>query len=336
MGLKKVSTLVELAKLAGVSPGTVSRALADTGLIAEKTRIRIKKLAAEHGFRPNALARNLRTKKAGAIGVILPLGHEAGQHVSDPFFMTMLGHLADALTERGQDLLLSRVIPRDDNWLGDIVESGRVDGALVIGQSDQGHVLDMVATTYQPMIVWGAKLSDQNYCSVGSDNRRGGFLAAEHLIKTGCRNLLFLGDPGPPEMSQRLEGFRAAISAAGIAAQPDHLSVHLTAETAHESIVDYFDREEMPDGIVAASDIIAMSALRAITERGLRAPDDVSVIGYDDLFIAAHTSPPLTTVRQDLSAGAAILIDKLFRRIAGEETCSVELAPELIVRNTTR
>ncbi len=92
-----------LARLAGVSPGTVSRALANSPLIAKKTREQIQELAREHDFRPNVMARNLRIKRAGAIGVLIPLGHETGQHISDPFFMTMLGHLADALTERGHD-----------------------------------------------------------------------------------------------------------------------------------------------------------------------------------------------------------------------------------------
>jgi DNA-binding LacI/PurR family transcriptional regulator len=333
---KQVKSLVDLARLAGVTPGTVSRALSGTGLIGAATRERIKKLAAEHNYRPNLTARNLRTRKAGAIGVILPLGHETGQHVSDPFFMTMLGHLADALSERGLDLLLSRVIPANDEWLSDITGSGRVDGVLVIGQSDQGHVLDAVAADYKPMVVWGARIDGARYCSVGSDNRRGGRIAAEHLIASGCRRIAFFGDPGAPEFGQRLEGCEAAVKAAGLSPTEPVLPVHLTQETAHAAIADYLAKGEPPDGIVTASDIIAMSAIRALDERGIAVPERVSVVGYDDVFVAAHTSPPLTTVRQDLEKGAALMVDLLFKRIAGEETGSVELAPELVVRGSTR
>ncbi|HWU01442.1 MAG TPA: LacI family DNA-binding transcriptional regulator, partial [Novosphingobium sp.] len=129
--MNRIRNIKELAELAGVSTGTVSRALAGSELISLKTRERIQALAEEHGFRPNVMARNLRIQRTGAIGVLIPLGHETGQHISDPFFITMLGLLADALTERGYDLLLTRVIPADAAWLERYVDSGRVDGVLV-------------------------------------------------------------------------------------------------------------------------------------------------------------------------------------------------------------
>ena len=132
-----IRTIYDLAKLAGVSAATVSRALAGKNIVNSKTSARIRKLAQEHDFRPSALARNLRTKQRGAIGVVVPLGHDRGQHLSDPFFMTLIGHLADELTERGFDLMLSRVIPNKDNWLSTLIDADRVDGFIVIGQSDQ-------------------------------------------------------------------------------------------------------------------------------------------------------------------------------------------------------
>ncbi len=335
MTQQKVNSLVELAQIAGVSPGTVSRALSDTGMISKATRERIKALALEHDFRPNPLARNLRTKRTGAIGVVLPLGHEANQHVSDPFFMTLLGHLADALTERGYDLLLSRVIPRDDRWLSQIIDSGRVDGVLVIGQSNQAHVIDSVAERYRPMIVWGAQLPGQVHCTVGSDNPMGGRIAARHLIDAGCKRISFLGDATAPEFGQRLDGVQATLAAAGLP-PAEALPVHLTAEIAHEVILAYLKGAKLPDGIIAASDIIAMSAIRALSERGMAVPEQVQVVGYDDIFIAEHTSPPLTTIRQNLKLGADLMVDMLFKRMAGEATVSVAMPPELIVRGSTR
>jgi DNA-binding LacI/PurR family transcriptional regulator len=332
---EKVNSLVDLAKLAGVSPGTVSRALSDTGMISKTTRERIKALALEHDFRPNPLARNLRTKRTGAIGVVLPLGHEANQHVSDPFFMTLLGHLADALTERGYDLLLSRVIPRDDRWLPQIIDSGRVDGVLVIGQSNQAHVIDSVAARYRPMVVWGAQLPGQVHCTVGSDNLMGGRIAARHLIDAGCKRISFLGDATAPEFGQRLEGVQATLAASGLP-PAEALPVHLTAEIAHEVILAYLKGAKLPDGIIAASDIIAMSAIRALSECGMAVPEQVQVVGYDDIFVAEHTSPPLTTVRQNLKLGAELMVDMLFKRMAGEDTASVAMPPELIVRGSTR
>ena len=332
----RVRNITDLARLAGVSPGTVSRALADSSLIAKKTRERIQELAREHDFRPNVMARNLRIKRAGAIGVLIPLGHETGQHISDPFFMTMLGHLADALTERGHDLLLSRVIPKDPHWLSRVVDSGRVDGVILIGQSDQLAVIDKVAERYLPLVAWGANLQGQVHCSVGSDNRKGGEIAARHLIDRGCRNFAFFGDPVAPEITERLEGVRMALAQNGMSDALNILPAHLTAETAHPAISKWLDdTRTIPNGIIAASDVIAMSALRALSEHNVTVPGDVHVVGYDDLPFANQTVPPLTTIKQDLAGGAAHLVDILFRRIAGEKAGSVVLEPELVIRQSS-
>jgi DNA-binding LacI/PurR family transcriptional regulator len=329
----RVRNITDLAKLAGVSAGTVSRALADSPLISKKTRERVQALAREHDFRPNIMARNFRIKRSGAIGVLIPLGHEKAQHISDPFFMTLLGQLADVLTERGHDLLLSRVIPTNPEWLIDVVDSGRVDGVILIGQSDQSEVIDRVAERYLPLVAWGANLAGQTHCSVGSDNRNGGELAVRHLIERGARRFAFLGDPIAPEIAERLIGCRAELARAGMGDALQILPAHLTAETAHPAISGWLSEiDEAPDGIIAASDVIALSAIRALSEHGYSVPGDVRVIGYDDLPLANQTMPPLTTVKQDLVAGAAHLVDLLFRRIGGEKTDSIVLTPQLVVR----
>jgi DNA-binding LacI/PurR family transcriptional regulator len=333
---QRVRNITDLARIAGVSAGTVSRALADSPLIALKTRERIQALAREHDFRPNIMARNLRIKRSGAIGVLIPLGHETAQHISDPFFMTLLGHLADALTEKGHDLLLSRVIPANPDWLINVVDSGRVDGVILIGQSDQSAVIEKVAGRYLPLVAWGANLAGQVHCSVGTDNRKGGELAAKHLIERGSRRFAFFGDPVAPEIAQRLEGTRSALAEGGLGDALTVLPAHLTPETAHPAISDWLaELEDVPDGIIAASDVIALSALRAFTEHGFSVPDDVRVIGYDDLPLANQTIPPLTTIRQDLVAGAAHMVDLLFRRIGGEATPSVVIEPQLVVRGSS-
>jgi DNA-binding LacI/PurR family transcriptional regulator len=315
----KARTIADIARLVGVSTGTVSRALSGSALVKASTRDVITRLAEEHGFRPNVAARNLRTQRTGAIGVIIPLGHDAGQHISDPFFMT-----------------LSRVIPTRRDWLASVVASGRVDGVIVIGQSDQSEALDDVASRYFPMVVWGGHSQGQVHRSVGSNNLLGGQLAAAHLIERGCKRIAFFGDAVAPEIAERLEGCKQAVRAAGILEPVDFLPAHLTAETAHPAIAQWLNEQKTPpDGIVAASDVIAMSALRALSERGLKVPHDVRVMGYDDLTLASQTMPPLSTIRQDLIAGAAHLVDILFRRIGGEDAESVVLTPQLIVREST-
>jgi DNA-binding LacI/PurR family transcriptional regulator len=332
----KIRTIYDLARVAGVSAATVSRALAGKDVVSTKTADRIRKLAEEHGFKPSSVARNLRTRRRGAIGVIIPLGHERGQHISDPFFMALIGHLADELTERGFDLVLSRVIPNRDDWLVRMIDADRVDGFILIGQSDQSAVLDKVAQSYLPMVAWGAFVQGQIHCSIGTDNYLGGRLATRHLIERGCRDIAFFGDPRAIELALRLDGARAAVAEAGGGVRLAETHTHLAAELSGADIAAFLDAaDRVPDGIFAASDLIAMTAIQVMTGRGLSVPGDVKVIGYDDLPLAASSVPPLSTIRQDISDGARQLVDSLLKRIEGRHTGSVVLNPELIVRAST-
>jgi len=332
----KVRTIYDLANLAGVSAATVSRSLAGKGMVSADTAERIRDLAQKHGFRPSSFARNLRIRRRGAIGVVIPLGHERAQHISDPFFMTMIGSLADELTERGFDLILSRVIPDRDDWLEDMIAADRVDGFIIIGQSDQSATLDSAADHYLPMVAWGAFAQGQAHCSVGTDNFLGGRLATLHLIERGCRQIAFFGNPGAIEIRQRLEGARAAIASTKGKAALIEIPTHLATELSSSEIVQFLDdAKELPDGIFAASDVIALSAIQVLAGRGVHVPRDVKVVGYDDLSIARNSVPTLTTVRQDIVGGASQLVECLLKRIDGKQTGSVVLNPELIIREST-
>lgn len=325
--------LADLAALAGVSTSTVSRALAGHSSVNVATRERLQALAREHDVRPNQLARNLRLRSTGAIGLALPLGHAKTQHLTDPFFLTLLGFLADALVVRGYDILLSRVIPEADDWLDRLLDSGRTDGLLLVGQSDQYDTIERVGARRPPLVVWGVNRPGQQHVAIGSDNVLGGRIAAEHLIAIGRRRLLFLGDPAPPEFADRQKGFFAAAQEAGLAVEM--LPTATDPDAVHHALRARLDKGTPPDGIFAVSDVAAMSALRALAEKGLDVPGDVAIIGYDDVTLASHTSPPLTTIRQDLALGATLMVDRLLRRIEGEDVGSALVPPELIVRGST-
>lgn len=343
-GVRRVRNISELARLAGVSAGTVSRALAGKDLVNRQTRERIQALAREHGFRPNQMASRLRTGQTGVIGLVVPLGHERGQMLSDPFFMTLLGHLADAVAERGYDLMLSRVIPADgDDWLERIVDSGMLEGVLMIGQSDQFETIERVAADFRPLVVWGAYRQGQTHCAVGTDSFTGGKLAAARLLDSGKRRLAFFGNTNDAETALRLAGARAALAergpgangAGGTAATIEVVPIALAPEGLEERIAGHLaGLDPATDGIFAASDVIAMAVLRVLHERGRRVPTDIAVVGYDDLPLATQTTPPLTTIHQDIAAGAQAMIDSLFDRIAGKDTGSTALEPRLVVRES--
>jgi DNA-binding LacI/PurR family transcriptional regulator len=330
----RVRNIAELAALAGVNAGTVSRALADNPLVKKETRERIQALAREYGYRPNQMARRLRIQETRVIGVVVPLGHEKRQHLSDPFFMTILGHLADALTENGYDIMLSRVIPDADDWLERIVDSGMLDGVLLIGQSNQFETIERVASWYRPLVVWGSHRPDQVHCTVGVDNRKGGQLAGECLIAAGRKRLAFLGETIAPELHERYLGLCDAARAAGLD-PPVKLDTHLASDVMAEEIATHVETiASRVDGIAAGSDLIAMHTVRALADRGIMVPRDISVTGFDDLPLAEQTIPRLTTISQNIAEGARAMVQALFARIAGETVPSLEMEPVLIRRDT--
>jgi DNA-binding LacI/PurR family transcriptional regulator len=342
----------DIARLAGVSASTVSRALAGSALVATKKREDIIRLARERGYVVNTTARNLRLQRTQALSVVIPPGYNTRQPLSDPFFMEMFGHLADLITQRGYGLFLRKIVPPMDDWLPRLIGSHKCDGIIVLGRSTEHAALEAAAAHYRPLVVWGGQLAHQSYCTVGTDNVAGALAAVEHLIRTGRRRIVFLGDPAIPEIGLRYEGYRLAHEraqrlpllphivpahlAADTADKPDTGDTGDTAETAYEAMRACIGAGGRFDAVFGATDVLAMSAVRAICAAGLAVPRDVAVVGYGDISMAAHANPPLTTVRQDMPRGAQIMVDLLFRRMAGEDTPSATLPAELLVRESSR
>ena len=329
----RIKNIAELARMAGVSAGTVSRALAGKPLVNRETREKIQAIADKHGFRPNQMARRLRTQRTGVIGVVVQLGREQRQHLSDPFFMTMLGHLADALTERGYDIMLSRVIPDVHDWLERIADSGMLDGVLLIGQPDL-DAIERVAAQYRPLVAWGSHLPGQVHCTIGVDNRAGGRLAGECLIARGCKRLAFFGEVRVRELEQRFLGLQDAAREAGLA-EPLQLDTHFAEDVMPAEIAAHIDAHAHEfDGVFAASDVIAMRTVRALTDRRIAVPAPMAVVGFDDLPFAEQTVPRITTIRQDIALGARLMTQALFDRIGGIDAASTEMKPVLVRRDT--
>ncbi len=325
--------MADIAKLAGVSESTVSRALKNSPLIAASTRERIQRLAEEAGYAVNPVASSLRSRQTGVITVAVPLVHEREPHLADPFMMTMLAHLADALSDRGYNMLLSKVAAHQDGWVRRLQQPGRSDGVILIGQSFEHGSINEAARAGIPLTAWGTRLPAQKYPVVGTDNRLGGQIGTEHLIRHGRRRIAFLGDERLPEVGHRHDGYRHALRAAGLKAHPElHVRTQFGSGDAYASVRALIDSGADFDGVMAASDVIAISAIRALSESGRRVPQDVSVVGFDDILLAEHTHPALTTVRQELAQGAIKLVDTVIAAIRGENPESITLAPSLIVR----
>lgn len=323
----------DIAQIAGVSESTVSRALNNSPLISQKTRDRIRAIANKENYTINSQARNFRLQKTNIISAIIPFQHAPRQHISDPFFMDMLGAVADYLTEHDYDLLISRV--SQENWQQKVREI-RVDGALFIGQSVLHEQLNQLASDAPfPFIVWGANLPDQKYHCISSDNTKGAYDAVNHLIRIGKKNILFLGDTSVPEVQLRHQGYCKALTDAGKTIKDEHIiSCSFAGDNAYNSIRQFVNKKSPFDAIFATSDVLAMNAIKALYDVDIKVPDDVSVIGYDDISIAAYCTPALTTVRQHISNGGRLIAENLVKMINGEEVESVMLPAELVVRST--
>ncbi len=329
-------TMQELADLAGVTRGTVSRALADSPRVNDKTKARIRELAEKHNYKVNLQARNFRLKRSGVISVVFMLDIKSDQHMSDPFFLEMLGGIADCLAEHDLDLFLAHAPVVDVLELPDTRVFQNSDGVIFVGQADRHDELNAIAAGEKPIVVWGAPMADKAYPLVGGDNVTGGYLAASHLCEVGCRRIAFFGDRQLPELSLRFDGYQKALEERGISIDPALLvDVPFEMQHARDAILQFLESGTSFDAVICGSDVVALSAMATMNESGLRVPDDVCVVGYDDIGLAKYGNPSLTTVRQNIRQAGRILVENLLASINGQEVADTTLASELVVRQST-
>lgn len=333
---KPIVTMDELATLANVSVSTVSRALAGSSLVNAKTRNRIIALAEQHQFQVNEQARNFRLKKNGVISVVMMADAKSGQHVSDMFFLEMLGALADSLSANGYDLLLAHVPVEEVNQVHNHRAWRQSDGMMFVGQGTQHDYLNELADRGKPLVVWGAGLADTRYCCVGIDNELGGYLATRHLLNLGRERIAFFGDRQFPEPQLRFHGYLRALAEKGIEPDPAlHHAIPFDMAHANVIIADLLQGKLAFDSVFCCSDLIAISAIDAISEYGLRIPEDIAVVGFDDITLATYSRPPLTTVRQNIAQGGRIMVRKLLAQVNGEAVTPATLKTELVVRRSS-
>lgn len=328
--------MADIARLAGVSTSTVSRALSGSKLISEETRTRVMELARSLKYNINIGAQNLRRKQNRTIGVVVPYDPDTRQHLSDPFFLSMLGSLADALTEQGFDMLLSRVDASELDAAAAPFDTGRVIGIVLIGQWRHHDQLNQLAARHVPIVVWGAQLPQQLYCTVGGDNVAGGELAGQHLLAQGRQRIAFFGDINLPEIGHRYEGLCQALAKAGMTVDPSLLiPAPFVPDGGRLAVEELQARGVAFDAIFAGSDLMAMEAINALRQQGLDVPGRVAVVGYDDIPLSSYFHPPLTTVQQPIQEAGRALVASLLELTEGRPAPSLQLPTQLIVRHST-
>lgn len=319
--------MADLARLAGVSAITVSRALRDSPLVNPETRARIKQLAEEHGYQFNVSARNLRLRRSMTVAVVVEMKPTLERQMSGSYPLDLLGGISQELTSAGYSVLLTSLQG------GALPGVQAADGVILLGQGAQEDAMHRVEKWGRPMVVWGAVSRGDRHVVVGSDNHRGGKLAAERFLALGRRRPVFLGDNLHGEFAERLAGFSETLAQHGrtvIAPGVPAFTVTAGAEAVHALL----DSDPHFDALFAASDLLAIGAIRALIERGRRVPEDVSVIGFDDTPLGATYLPPLTSVHQNFADAGVSLARKVLALIEGRPAHSEILPTHLVARAT--
>lgn len=320
-------TMADLADLAGISKITVSRALSDSPLVNATTRERIQALALEHGYKLNVNARNLRLRRSHTVAVIVEMKPSTDRTMFDPYPLVLLGGISQELTAAGYSVLLTT------RQGASAAAVQGADGLILLGQGVHQDAVRRFDKLGLPMVVWGAGSAGDSHVVVGSDNRLGGAVVADHFLALGRRRPVFIGNPSHPEIFARLNGFVDALARHGIKPLLMRRD-EFTPDSGMDAVHSLHARKVDFDAIFACSDLLAMGAIRATLELGRSVPGDVSVVGYDDMPLGASFIPPLSSVRQDWQEGGTQLARKVLALIHGQPVKSETLPVTLIVRST--
>lgn len=345
-GKKKPITLKDIASVAGVTPMTVSRVVTQNGYVSDETRETVLRVIQEMKYRPNMLARSLKLRSTKTIGLVLG-------DIANPFAAELARAVREITMLRGYNLFISvsEQSAKEDITAFDSLASHLVDGLIVATRSNRAgdkHLSEMVEHGFRVVCI-GRDFHHENVDWVSADNHRGGFEATQHLIDVGHKEIGFIGTSltGGATL-KRFQGYLDALKKNKLEVKEQFISGSLeasddapgysTEKIGYEAMKRLLTLPKRPTAIFARNDFTAIGAMSAIKEFRLRIPHDIAVVGFDDIPMAVHMSPTLTTVRQPTHRQGVIAAELLLRRIEAKEVIQREekiLGCELIVRDST-
>ncbi|MET7680067.1 LacI family DNA-binding transcriptional regulator [Streptomyces sp. NPDC005423] len=337
-------TLEEVAARAGVGRGTVSRVINGSPRVSDATRAAVEAAVAELDYVPNTAARALAANRTDAIALVVP--EPETRFFAEPYFSDMLKGVGTQLSDTKMQLLLIFAgSDRERQRLAQYLAAHRVDGVLLVSVHADDPLPDLLAELEIPAVISGPRSAAETLTSVDSDNYGGARSAVEHLLSRGRTRIAHItGRLDVYGAQRRVDGYREALLDAG-----HELDEHLvqpgdfTEEGGRRAMTELLARRPDVDAVFAGSDVMAAGARQVLREAGLRIPDDVALVGYDDSAIARHMDPPLTSVRQPIEEMGRAMIDLLLTEIAnrdpaaplGPERPQVVLATELVTRTSS-
>lgn len=326
--------MAEIAALAGVSKPTVSKVMNGQPGVAAATRERVERVIAERGYVRHGAARALSAGRAGSVNLVV-------KEIDNAYFTEIIRGVEETLERAGLSMVLTAThdeARRHRRWMARVIEHGTDGAILVLPDENFAHLEELRRRGIPVALVDDRGESPPGMPSVGSTNFAGGFAATEHLLFLGHRRIAVVSGPPYKSTRARIAGYRTALQEAGVNPDPGlEMSGRFVTETGYEAARALLDAPEPPTAIFAGNDLQALGVYRALYEAGLRTPDDMSVVGFDDLPLAGLLTPALTTVRQPLREMGTLATRMLLRLIAGEklESTRVELATSLVVRESS-
>ena len=322
-------TLKELAEKIGVSRTTVSRVMsgnAEKYRISEKTVKKVKAAAEQYGLMPNQVAQNLRLQKTDTIGLLIP-------DIANPFFANLARVVEEELRAHGKMLLLcnsNEDTSLEAETLTNIVRR-QIDGLLVAPVGLSGD--HFKAMNDKPVVFIDRYFHNLAIPHVSTDNHAGAFMATQYLMDRGHERIACIqGLLATVSNQDRVAGYKRALEEQG--AKPQVIGDAFTIENGYKSMLDLLSQKERPTAIFTLNNLIAVGALQALREKGVRVPEDISLISFDEQPYFALISPPVTTIRQPVNQIAKEAVQKLLVRLKGEETSSLMIRPEIIERKS--
>jgi LacI family transcriptional regulator len=332
-----MSTIKDVALHAQVSVATVSHVVNETRFVSEATRLRVQQAIAELRYVPSALARSLKSNRTHTVGMMIP-------NNSNPYFAEIIRGIEDTCYGAGFNVILcnSDDDPLKQSTYVRLLSEKQVDGLIVLSSGSDVELLDTLRAATMPQVVVDREIDDLAADLVEVNHEAGGFLATQHLLQLGHRRIACIA--GPQTLSsarQRVQGYQRALHEAGLAVD-DHLlrSADFTSAGGHAAMTALLDAAspaERPSAVFASNDLMAIGAICAAAARGLSIPKDLSVIGFDDIALAAFSNPPLSSIAQPKHQTGELAAKLLLQRIAqpGRELQRAILQPSLVTRQST-
>ena len=331
-------TSFDVAAEAGVSQSTVSRALAGDPVVSEATRERVAEAARKLNYYVDENAARLRTGRTGTIAVVVICRPDEDRKDLNPFTYALLGTICAAASARGYETLVS-FQDSPGNLTGRYEEQRKADGLIVIGTTQNSAAWDYyraLGASGMHWVCWGSPYDELEW--IRSDNHQGAGLATQHLLDAGCTRIACIAslDSLQRQFKERYDGYAETVRSAGLEPWLVEIPDGQTREEQGRHAVAALLASGKPfDAVFAVCDEIALGALRALSEAGVRVPQDSAVIGFDGIRASAQAMPPLSTIEPDFAAAGAMLVDKLLASVAGEAHSECRVPVRLIARSST-